>query len=88
MRHGMSGRKFNRTKEHRKAISKSLNNNIPHIHTDETRKKISESMKGSGNSQYGTMWITDGNNNKKIKKDQKIPENWTKGRNCPRNSTG
>lgn len=32
------------------------------------------------NSQYGTMWITDGLENKKINKDDRIPENWYKGR--------
>lgn len=32
------------------------------------------------NSQYGTMWITNGTKNKKIKKDDVIPEGWYKGR--------
>ena len=32
------------------------------------------------NSQSGTMWITDGTNNKKIKKTDKIPCGWYKGR--------
>ena len=32
------------------------------------------------NSQYGTMWITNGTENKKIKKDEPIPEGWNKGR--------
>lgn len=36
--------------------------------------------KGSKNSQYGTMWITDGVTNKKINKDDSIPEGWRKGR--------
>jgi hypothetical protein len=31
-------------------------------------------------SQYGTMWITDGLNNRKIKKDDSIQEGWRKGR--------
>ena len=35
---------------------------------------------GKLNSQYGTMWITNGKKNKKIKKEEKIPEGWTKGR--------
>lgn len=36
---------------------------------------------GKDNSQYGTMWITDGINNKKIKKDVDfIPDGWYKGR--------
>ena len=53
-------------------------------HTEETKKKISEknkvSQKGEKNSQYGTMWITDGIVNKKIKIEQDIPVGWNKGR--------
>lgn len=53
-------------------------------HNEESKKKIgkanAEHQKGSGNSQYGTMWITNGEDNKKIKKDESIPEGWYKGR--------
>jgi hypothetical protein len=53
-------------------------------HTEETKQKMSVSSKGMGfgkeNSQFGTMWITDGVNNKKINKEDKIPINWKKGR--------
>jgi hypothetical protein len=53
-------------------------------HSDETKKKIgsTNSIKQSGvkNSQYGTMWITDGVENKKIKKDNVVPQGWYKGR--------
>jgi hypothetical protein len=53
-------------------------------HKEETKRKISETnkikQKGELNSQYGTMWITNGIENKKIKKDEIIPEGWTKGR--------
>ena len=53
-------------------------------HTEETKRKISEAnskMLGSKNSQYGTMWITNGRENKKIKKEiDIIPEGWYKGR--------
>ena len=53
-------------------------------HTEETKKKIglanSKHQKGKGNSQYGTMWITDGTNNQKIKKTDTIPGGWNRGR--------
>jgi hypothetical protein len=35
---------------------------------------------GSGNSQFGTMWITNGSENKKVKKTDSIPEGFRKGR--------
>jgi len=54
-------------------------------HSEENKKKHSEIMKiqqaGSKNSQFGTMWITDGVSNRKINKDVDIlPEGWYKGR--------
>lgn len=45
----------------------------------ETMKKNDHS-KGNKNSQYGTMWITNEISNRKIKKDDVIPEGWRKGR--------
>lgn len=53
-------------------------------HKEETKRKISQAnslkQRGLKNSQYGTMWITNGKENKKLKKEEKIPEGWTKGR--------
>ena len=53
-------------------------------HTKESKVKMSKSHKGkhegSKNSQFGTMWITNGIDNKKIRKDDMIPEGWRKGR--------
>ena len=57
-------------------------------HSEETKKKISESKKdeglGKANSQYGTCWITRDGENKKIPKEQLnymiIEEGWLKGR--------
>ena len=56
-------------------------------HSDDTKKKMSESSKGTGtgetNSQYGTCWITKDGVNKKIKKEtlnSYLNEGWVKGR--------
>lgn len=53
-------------------------------HSDESKKRIgeknSEAQLKNKNSQFGTMWITNGTENKKIKNDSIIPENWKKGR--------
>lgn len=53
------------------------------IESREKRKRTCIQIKhqqGVNNSQYGTMWITDGMANRKIKKDDVIPEGWRKGR--------
>lgn len=51
-------------------------------HTYESKQKMKKSKNvGTSNSQFGTMWITDGKENKKIKKDVDImPDGWYKGR--------
>jgi len=50
-------------------------------HSEETKKKMSEADRtGNNNSQFGTMWITDDSQSKKIKKSDPIPEGWRKGR--------
>ena len=52
--------------------------------SEQHKKKIGETnsilQTGSGNSQFGTIWITNGTHNKKIKKDDVIPKNWYRGR--------
>jgi hypothetical protein len=45
----------------------------------ETYKEIKH-QQGTTNSQYGTMWITNGIDNKKIKSTDTIPEGWSRGR--------
>lgn len=57
------------------------------IHTEETRKKIGKAnslhQQGLKNSQYGTCWITNGTENKKIRKedlDSYIQQGYYKGR--------
>jgi hypothetical protein len=53
-------------------------------HREDTKNKIGEknskNQKGIKNSQYGTMWITNGIENKKIKKNDIIPIGWNLGR--------
>lgn len=53
-------------------------------HSEETKKKMSDSAKisssGKRNSQFGTMWITNEIESKKILKTDLIPEGWRKGR--------
>jgi hypothetical protein len=53
-------------------------------HCDETLHKIRESKKGQGkgetNSQFGSCWITNGIENKKIMRGNKIPYGWRLGR--------
>jgi hypothetical protein len=54
-------------------------------HSEEARNKISFAMsnkqKGELNSQFGTVWITNGEKNKKMKKTETLPEGWSFGRN-------
>lgn len=49
-------------------------------HSEETKLKIAESGSGPANSQFGSFWITDGNQNKKIRNIEDMPEGWYKGR--------
>ena len=53
-------------------------------HSNSTKTQMSASHQGkhvgSKNSQFGSMWITDRVSNKKISKDDLIPEGWMKGR--------
>lgn len=53
-------------------------------HTSETKAKIGKSnsisQAGVKNSQFGTCWITNNIENKKIKKSELIPQNWKIGR--------
>lgn len=52
-------------------------------HTEATKRIIGEknaAMKGEKNSQYGSMWITNGIESQKIKTVEVIPDGWYKGR--------
>ena len=53
-------------------------------HSDVAKKNIGEKnskrQSGSGNSQYGMMWITNGRESTRIRKSDSIPEGFRKGR--------
>ncbi len=73
--------------EYRKKFSNIFKGNTNWVgkhHTEESKRKIGNAnsliQRGSGNSQYGTKWITNGNENKKIKKEEPIPNGWRLGR--------
>lgn len=59
-----------------------LGTKLPQSTIDKLRKPKSktENYAGSSNSQFGTMWITDGIENKKVSKESILPEGWRKGR--------
>lgn len=60
-------------------------------HTEETKRRIgeanSEHQSGAKNSQYGSIWITNGVNSKKINKKDSIPDGWNRGRKMDLNDT-
>ena len=68
----------------KKAVDRITKVWIGKKHKDETKLKMSISAKGKHdgqkNSQYGSMWITNEKENKKIKKTDSIPNGWRKGR--------
>ena len=44
------------------------------------KKKCVVNNTGENNPSYGTMWINNGIENKKVSKSDSVPEGWTKGR--------
>ena len=84
----------NKKKLYRKAINTKKERNLTSDyfrgkrHTDSTKQKMrnthkeKQNHKKEKNSQYGTMWITDGVFSKKIKRGEAIPEGFVSGRKC------
>jgi hypothetical protein len=74
----------NNTKESHKLGKLTAPNWTGKKHKEETKRKIGEAIslkqKGEGNSQFGTCWITNGTQNKKIKKTDELPKGWSLGR--------
>jgi len=68
--------------------ARSKNNSKPPLftgkkHSEETKQKMSEKASeriGSKNSQYGTFWITNGSENKKVRNTEDMPDGWYRGR--------
>jgi hypothetical protein len=60
--------------------------------SDETKRKIGEANKikqsGSANSQFGSQWITNGEQNKKIKMMGIVPSGWKLGRTSKKDLNG
>jgi len=54
--------------------------NSKQVITQELRNKFKRANTGKNNPMYGTIWITDGVFNKKIKSSDGIPSGWVKGR--------
>lgn len=69
----------NRMRESTKAGIEAMNTEQVKLKKKEIYAKIGHSQ-GEKNSQYGTMWITNGVDNKKILSSDTIPNGWMKGR--------
>jgi hypothetical protein len=73
--------KNNKYRDFRNIGNKSF---LGRSHSDESKRLIGSSnsklQSGTKNSQYGSMWITDGVQNKKIPKDTALPLGFRKGR--------
>lgn len=54
--------------------------------SEETKQKVRKTRENSGantserNSQYGTYWVCDGEQNRKLKRGEKLPDGWYEGR--------
>lgn len=49
-------------------------------HLEETKRKISDKLKGSGNAGFGLKWITNGISNSRIDPKDPIPDGWRWGK--------
>lgn len=62
----------------------------PYIHTisgennpmkrKDVAEKVSRSMRGNNHPQYGSIWISNGIESKKLKEGLSIPDGWHRGR--------
>jgi hypothetical protein len=74
-----------------KVINQQWRSGLTDDDMDEYRKKVSDGVKlhkknnpdwnvGEANPNYGTCWITNGEENRKAKKDDVFPNGWKRGR--------
>jgi group I intron endonuclease len=71
------GKTWNLSKEAKEKISKSKKG-IPK--SEESKKLLSKMRKGKNNPSFGSFWITNDIDTKKIKSDSLMPEGWRLGR--------
>lgn len=72
---GQKGLKKSETMRKRLSASKK---GVPMA--EATKKKLSEIGSGEANSQYGSWWVTNGTENKKIRRVEDMPDGWYNGR--------
>ena len=87
MFHKIHHEKMKNDMEYREKVLSKIRGNLTWLgrkHKDESKQKIglanSIRQKGKNNSQFNTCWITNGVENKKIKKEEIIPDGWKLGR--------
>lgn len=77
---------YSKSKRKQTRIDKKIKSDASSMNTPEVNekriKKFAEinHSQGEKNSQFGSMWITDGSENMKIRKEDIIPFGWRKGR--------
>ena len=74
------GKKANQTAKEKNGCFSFENKKHTEKAKQEIGRKNSINQQGEKNSQFGSMWITNNEESKKIKKDDPIPEGWRKGR--------
>ncbi len=73
---------YSRSEENKEKLRKvqELANSAEALKKKKDTFQTIQHQHGEKNSQYGTMWITDGSENRKIRKNEDIPQGWKKGR--------
>lgn len=54
--------------------------NSKYVITQDLRNKFKRANTGKNNPMYGTFWINNGSENRKVRHESEIPSGWTKGR--------